>query len=367
MLRDTIWLREQLRLALAMFPLIAGGCDVIDSAQAQPPIHMPSCPSGDFCAPAKAVRPLATNKVTKLGCPVELEEHHDDTNKDGLPTFSTANLDGEATKQSRAAHKAKPDDCCYQWMERCPGGRSLLGATSEPIVAATRAGIAWGRDARACELAPALREALAAGWLADALAEHASIASFARATLELLAVGAPPELIAETQRASLDEIEHARAAFALAARYGGRPVEPGALAIAAPRGGGTSRVARDVLVEGCIGETIAALCVSRAAAACEDAELAATLRAIAGDEARHAALAWKTVAWAVAAHGGTLVAELRAVAAEVRVASLRGELPAAEPLAAALAAHGRLDERARARAVRDAWREILDPTLARLG
>jgi hypothetical protein len=270
-------------------------------------------------------------------------------------------------RKARAASKDHPTDCCYHWFEQCPGGRPLLAASSEPIVAATRSGAAWGSDAPAGELAPALRDALAAGWRADALAEHASIASFARATLELLAVGAPPELVADTQRASLDEIEHARAAFALTARYAGRAIEPGALPIAAPRDGGLARVARDVLLEGCIGETIAALGAARAAAGCADAEIAAVLRRIADDEARHAALAWRTLAWAVAAHGGSLLDEMRAVAAEVRDASLRGELPDAEPAAAALASHGRLDARDRARVVRDAWREIIAPTLEQLG
>ena len=54
------------------------------------------------------------------------------------------------------------------------------------------------------------QRALASAWLADALLEHASIASFAQTTLKLLALGAPSDLIADSQRAALDEVEHAK-------------------------------------------------------------------------------------------------------------------------------------------------------------
>src|SRR4051812_7172938 len=55
----------------------------------------------------------------------------------------------------------------------------------------------------------------------------ARIASFARLTLELLEHAAPPELVFESQRASLDEIEHARLCFGLAERYSGSARGPG--------------------------------------------------------------------------------------------------------------------------------------------
>jgi hypothetical protein len=50
------------------------------------------------------------------------------------------------------------------------------------------------------------RAELAAQWAADGAAEHASIASFARATLQLMALGAPAGLLADTQRAAADEV-----------------------------------------------------------------------------------------------------------------------------------------------------------------
>jgi hypothetical protein len=47
--------------------------------------------------------------------------------------------------------------------------------------------------------------------------------------LELLALGAPAELVEKAHVAALDEIEHARICFALASAYGGERYGPGPL------------------------------------------------------------------------------------------------------------------------------------------
>jgi hypothetical protein len=64
-------------------------------------------------------------------------------------------------------------------------------------------------------LSPALRERAGAFYAECAALEHASVASFARFTLGLLAVAAPAELVAESVRAMADEIEHARVTYDL--------------------------------------------------------------------------------------------------------------------------------------------------------
>ncbi len=71
------------------------------------------------------------------------------------------------------------------------------------------------------------REALGAAWLRNALMEHASIAAFARFTLELLAVGAPADLIRDSNAAASDETRHAELCFALASEYLGESEGPG--------------------------------------------------------------------------------------------------------------------------------------------
>src|SRR5688572_7194849 len=52
------------------------------------------------------------------------------------------------------------------------------------------------------------RAKLAELWIDDARAEHASVAAFSKLTLELLALGAPPNLVARASHAATQEVEH---------------------------------------------------------------------------------------------------------------------------------------------------------------
>lgn len=89
--------------------------------------------------------------------------------------------------------------------------------------------------------------------------EHASVAAFARFVLELIAPGAPSELVVSAQQVLGDEIEHARLCFGLASAYAGEALGPGALsaqgALDDPSFQGC--VAR-AIHEACVGETLAA-------------------------------------------------------------------------------------------------------------
>src|SRR5262249_31333087 len=107
----------------------------------------------------------------------------------------------------------------------------------------------------------------------------------------------------------------------------------------------------------------------RASEGCEDGELGAALAEIADDEARHAALAWSTLAWALRAGGARAADALERAAAEQRppgVLGGAGPAPATSPRSSALARHGRMDVEARARAVRDAWALVIAPLVAEL-
>lgn len=146
-----------------------------------------------------------------------------------------------------------------------------------------------------------------------ALMEHASIAAFARFSLQLLSLGAPAQFIEETNQALVDETKHARLAFALASRFGGRNLGPGKLAIDGAMHANTpASILTTTILEGCVGETMAALEARAALQVCQDAEVRAVLEEIAGDEERHAALAWKVVKWMVEEQP-----ELRALAESV--------------------------------------------------
>jgi hypothetical protein len=150
---------------------------------------------------------------------------------------------------------------------------------------------------------PAARAMLAAAWEADARTEHASIAAFARLSLDLMAAGAPPHLVEASLRAALDEVRHAKGAYSLASAYAGHPQGPGLLPEVATAPGGLSRLATETLIDGCLGEGLAAACAREAAAEASDPAVKAHLSAVARDESRHAELAWDVLAFCLT-HGG---------------------------------------------------------------
>jgi hypothetical protein len=184
----------------------------------------------------------------------------------------------------------------------CAGRPFVVGGTARMAEAVARDD--WsaaprprldGLDARACA-------AIAAHWEQTALAEHASVASFARFVLDLLALGAPPELVLAAQRAMGDEVAHARLAFGLASAYAGAPIGPSPLAVdgAIDRTRSLADIVRSVVVEGCVGETVSAAQAELALLECSDPAVRRVLTTIARDERRHAQLAWQFVGWALA-------------------------------------------------------------------
>ena len=148
-----------------------------------------------------------------------------------------------------------------------------------------------------------VRSALAAHFTAMAAMEHASIGSFARFTLELLAAGAPPDLLLATQEAAIDEIAHARLCYALASAYSGSPIGPGPLCVAGvvPETSAASILAA-LVREACVGETAAAAEALGLASMVEDPVLAGVYARIAEDEARHSELGWRALSWLLSGH-----------------------------------------------------------------
>ncbi len=191
--------------------------------------------------------------------------------------------------------------------------------------------------------------------------EHASIAAFARFVLELLSMGAPAELVREAQRAMRDELEHAELCFGLASAYAGMPIGPGRLAV---DGALTGRSRRELVVtayrEACLGETQATAEARAALLRTEDPAVRRVLARIAEDEARHAALGFRFLRFALESAGESekraLLAELRAELGASFVRAAKGEVAAP-----ALAAHGLLSESERTEARRAALSEVVVP------
>lgn len=141
-------------------------------------------------------------------------------------------------------------------------------------------------------------------WTNRALGEHSSIASFALFTIDLMTNNAPPYLIADALQAAMDEYRHARTSFDMASLLTQQNISPGPLP---PTSHSFEQDLRGLALraaeEGCVDETISAML-----AAAEVMKLTQEDRTMPGqwkekveiiarEEARHSALAWRTVDW----------------------------------------------------------------------
>ncbi len=164
------------------------------------------------------------------------------------------------------------------------------------------------------------RTELATHWVRLGQMEHASIAAFARFSLQLLSLGAPAELVEGCNQALADETAHTRLCFALASHYGGVPVGPGKLEVRdCFEDSGLGAVMQLVISEGCIGETVAALEAMEQALTTSDPVVRNVLLRIAKDEQRHAELAYRFMRWALTQASDELRARIECQA-EARIA-----------------------------------------------
>ncbi len=211
-------------------------------------------------------------------------------------------------------------------------------------------------------LSSSSRTWLAARWARTAQTEHASIASFSRFSLQMTAVGAPPELLIRSHHAAIDEVHHARVAFALASRFSGQKLGPGPLALHGDLLGDTAlaAIAIETAKDGCVNETLAA---ADAAAAGVDARVSAVRCAMAiieRDESRHAELAWAFIGWAVALAGNRLrddvVSMIRRTCAEYTLKPIGEPFPMSE-----VSGYGFLDPERALAVRRDAVAQFILP------
>lgn len=127
-------------------------------------------------------------------------------------------------------------------------------------------------------------------WFARAAAnEAASVASFRRLTAELGKDRRFEWARARLRGAAREEIRHARWMDHWAAKFGARrvrrPIDP-------PTDRTLLEIAVENAVEGCVGETFAALVNARQALRATSAEMRSLFESVAVDEASHAELAW---------------------------------------------------------------------------
>jgi hypothetical protein len=298
------------------------------------------------------------------------------------PPMSDAGPELQATLGDRTLESIEtpPDrqsrtetSCCYTALLRKKdwSGRPYVVRNDEPPVVAPLIGtIDWADpkiDPDTSALSEIERAQLAAHWSREAVAEHASVASFGRFAMELLAADAPSDLIAAAHQAAIEEIRHAKLCFALARAYAGRDIRPGAF----PFGGAVPLRAHDALIgatiaEGCVNETIASLIAHERLVECRDPAVRHVLSVIAEDEAGHAELAWRCLQWLVD-RGTQSSRDLARGAFSIGHPDAAGDVLHGEgPLTKAVAAHGLVASRRIDRVREIAFRSVVLPNAAAL-
>ncbi|MEW5852915.1 MAG: ferritin-like domain-containing protein [Myxococcota bacterium] len=189
-------------------------------------------------------------------------------------------------------------------------GRQLRRGHEVLLPRVSREGATWVEKGDALDVAKEVAPGLAAQWRENGRTEHASVGAFAKLTLDLMALGAPPTLVAAANRDSLDEIRHTQLCFTLARGLDGRAEGPGPFpetSTASPlRGTRTMKLAQlavDSLVDGALHEGVSARVVAKLVSRCQVPAIRAVLKEIAADEGRHAAHGWDVVEWCVAEGG----------------------------------------------------------------
>jgi hypothetical protein len=276
---------------------------------------------------------------------------------------------GEARSAEATAHapELSPDFALEAPVQQGGRGAALFHPTFAPALrlgndaqlAAPHAGHAWraGAEPLVAGLDAATQRLLGDAWLTAALEEHAGVGRFARLALTLLGFGASSDLVARTEQAASDEVEHARLCFALASTYLATPVGPGPLPGAPITHPDTVELAMSSWRDGCLGKGAKAAIARAARRRAHDPAVCAALTIISRDEATHAELAWDVLGFCLDRGGRTVADALREEVARTPKAP---EDPPEDDLHGALAPllaeHGRLSAADRARCAAETTR-----------
>lgn len=281
--------------------------------------------------------------------------------KDAEPTCTEVQSRSETDVQCSCTYTVT---CTYN-MGCCGYGRPYFDAAGAPIATTATSRPDWSRSPVVSldRLSPAEREQLRDFWLKNAAAEHSSVAGFHRFALDLMAHGAPPELVEAAGRSAQQEVRHAIDCYTLASRYAGERLGPKRLLLgeSAPVARDLAQLAAWTVRDGVIGESVAAYLAEEALEHATDPEVRRVLRTVVDDETAHADLAWKTVAWALALGG----ADVRQ-AVITAFAAMEAPPTPRRPHTPATRAHGILSAEQMDAAMHRCHNEVLRPVMASL-
>ncbi len=260
--------------------------------------------------------------------------------------------------KTREEREQQPRACCFAYQTRPCGKGRPLRHEGELVLASESRRDDWS-DALAMDFGafdPAEIASLVVHLRRVALLEHASVAAFARVSLELLTLGAPSDLVEAAHRAALDEVRHAKLCWSVLAALDGQQRGPSPMNIPGAHSNDPEQILIATVIEGCVSETLGSLLFAEAARQCTVPELARVYRVIADEEAEHAALAFRIVQFLAREDPSRTDRALEAAASAPRDDS---DTPAIPSL-------GMLDRAAQREVLDRGYREVVLPTLIAL-
>ncbi len=202
----------------------------------------------------------------------------------------------------------------------------LSGTPLEPehhrLMRRRQAAIPWAATT-AGALTDAERERLAATWTRRAAAEYLAVSTFSVLAIDLVAAGAPADILSLCLRAGIDEVRHAELCLRMIEIYGGKQILPPPGMSSLPDDPTRPRLLQalaNTMLVSCVSETYATTILSATRDLTVDPVAEAVLTSIYSDEVMHARLGWSYLRYALDRGGPSAIA---AAAAMVPIA-LRG-------------------------------------------
>ena len=169
--------------------------------------------------------------------------------------------------------------------------------------------IPW-EQSTAGELTAPERARLAETWKRRSAAEYLAVSTFSILAIDLVAAGAPADVLSHCVRAQLDEIRHAELAIRMVEIYGGSRIEPVAGMSRLPDSQEMSKLQQAVantLLVSCVSETYATTVLTATRDLTTDPVAHAVLTSIYSDEVMHARLGWSYLRFGIEKGGKKVI------------------------------------------------------------
>ncbi len=182
------------------------------------------------------------------------------------------------------------------WLSGTP-----LEAEHQRLMRRRQVPIPWERSTAAALTADE-RKRLAGTWERRAAAEYLAVSTFAVLAIDLVAAGAPADVLSLCMRAGIDEVRHAELCLRMVEIYSGRRIQPPSGMSSLPDEPTRPRLHQAVantLLVSCVSETYATTVLTATRDLTLDPAAREVLTSIYSDEVMHARLGWSYLRHAI--------------------------------------------------------------------